>query len=274
LSTEDTFQALFGAFKVALKNASFYHKEHPAFTKAVEDLKAKIDMLLNDISPVKIGFTPNAVFFGNKYWEDDKAFRELARIFHFRKVKNLEIKKGLTTQELIAFITNFHLPPKEIYKEGGLTNILKEENIFHLSVEELDYSQLLKGEGEEVKDVWTYLLDEAIQKQDEQQMDQVAESFERMAGQLEPDDFTENEELNINVNKLMSYMKKVQEDRFHACAKVLVKAFAKNKKMAHESKLEKLRILFADIGEEDFASALWEEIATDASFDALSFGHN
>lgn len=271
MSTEESFRAFFAAFKVALKNASFYHKEHPAFMKAVEDLKEKTDILLGNTSPAKIGFTPNAVFFGNKYWEDDKTFKELARTFHFRKVKNLEIKNGLTLQELVAFITHFQLPPKEIYKEGGLTNILKEENIFHLSVEELDYSQLLKGEGEEVKDVWTYLLDEAIEKHDERQMDQLAESFERMAGQLDPEDFNENEELNINVHKLMGYMKKTQEERFHACAKVLVKAFVKNKTMAHESKMEKLRILFADIGEEDFASALWEEIATDGSFDALSF---
>lgn len=237
----------------------------------MEDLKEKIDNLLDIVAPVKIGFTPNAVFFDNKYWEEDKAFRELARIFHFRKVKNLEIKKGLDIQELTSFIANFHLPPKEIYKEGGLQNILKQEKIFHLSVEELDYSQLLKGEGEEVKDVWTYLLDEAIVKQDTQQMDQVAESFEKIAGQLDPEDFAENEELNLNVNKLMGYMKKAQEDRFHSCAKILVKAFVKNKKLAHESKMEKLRVIFADIGEEDFASALWEEIATDASFDALSF---
>lgn len=271
MNTEDSFRAFFGAFKVALKNASFYHKEHPAFTQAVGDLKGKIDILLNSVSPLKIGFTPNAVFFDNKYWEEDKSFRELARIFHFRKVKHLEIKMGLTTQELTAFIFNFHLPPKDIYKEGGLQKILNEEKIFHLSVEELDYSQLLKGEGEEVKDVWTYLLEEAIGKEDTQQMEQVAESFEKIAGQLDPEDFDENEELNMNVNKLMGYMKKAQEERFHACAKVLVKSFVKNKKMAHESKIGKLRVIFADIGEEDFASALWEEIATDASFDALSF---
>jgi len=271
VNKEDSFKGLFGALKVALKNASFYHKEHPAFTKAVEDLKKNIDSLLDNVAPIKIGFTPNAVFFDNKYWEEDKSFRELARTFHFRKVKNLEIKKGLDIQELTSFIANFHLPPKDIYKEGGLQNILKEEKIFHISVEELDYSQLLLGEGEEVKDVWTYLLDEAIVKQDMQQMDQVAESFEKIAGQLEPGDFEENEELNMNVSKLLGYMKKAQEERFHSCAKVLVKAFVKNKKMAQESKLEKLRIVFADIGEEDFASALWEEIATDASFDALSF---
>jgi hypothetical protein len=237
----------------------------------VEDLKEKVDNLLNIVAPIKVGFTPNSVYFDNKYWEEDKAFRELARVFHFRKVKNLEIKKGIDIQELTSFLVNFNLPPKEIYKEGGLQNILKEEKIFHLAVEELDYSQLLKGEGEEVKDVWTYLLDEAITKQDMEQMDQVAESFEKIAGQLDPEDFAEDEELNMNVNKLMSYMKKAQEDRFHACAKVLVKAFMKNKKLAHESKVEKLRIIFADIGEEDFASALWEEIATDATFDALSF---
>ena len=271
MSTEDSLKSTFGALKVALKNASFYHKEHPAFTKSVKDLKENIDNFLNIITPIKVGFTPSSVYFDNKYWEEDKTFRELARIFHFRKVKTLEIKKGLDIQELTSFIVNFNLPPKEIYKEGGLQNILKEEKIFHLTVEELDYSQLLIGEGEEVKDVWTYLLDEAIEKQDMQQMDQVAESFEKIAGQLAPEDFAENKELNMNVNKLMGYMKKAQEDRFHACAKVLVKAFMKNKKFAHESKMEKLRIIFADIGEEDFASALWEEIATDASFDALSF---
>ncbi len=271
MSSEDSFKSLFGALKVALKNASFYHKEHPAFTKSVEDLKVQVDGLLDYVTPIKIGFAPNAIFFDNKYWEEDKTFRELARAFHFRKVKSLEIKKGLDIQELISFIANFHLPPKEIYKEGGLQNILDQEKIFHLSVEELDYSQLLKGEGEEVKDVWTYLLDDAIQKQNEQQMEEVAEAFDKMAGQLSPEDFAENEELNLNVYKLLGYMRKTQEDRFHDCAKVLVRAFMKNKKLAHESKMERLRTIFADIGEEDFASALWEEIATDASFDALSF---
>lgn len=245
--------------------------EHPAFINAVEDLKSKVDNLLNDIAPVKIGFTPNSLFFDNRYWEEDRTLKEIARIFHFRKVKNLEIKKGLTTQELAAFISKFQLPPTDIYKEGGLQKILKEKDILHLSVEELDYSQLLMGEGEEVKDVWTYLLDEAIETQDDQRMEQVAESFEKIANQLDPEDFTENEDLNVNVNALMRYMKKAQDERFHSCAKVLVKAFVKNKKMTQESKLEKLRIVFADIGEEDFASALWEEIATDASFDALSF---
>jgi hypothetical protein len=271
LSTEDALRSLFSALKVSLKNASFYHKDHPAFTKSVEDLKEKIDALLAIVTPVKIGFTPSAVYFDSTYWEDDKTFRDLARIFHYRKVKSLEIKQGLDIQELTSFLANFHLPPKEIYKEGGLQHMLQQEKIFHLSVEELDYSQLLKGEGEEVKDVWTYLLDEAIGKQDSQQMDQVAENFEKIAGQLGLEDFSENEELGTNVNKLMSYMKKAQEERFHACAKVLVKSFVKNRKLAHESKVEKIRILFADIGEEDFASALWEEIATDASFDALSF---
>jgi hypothetical protein len=262
---------MFGALKVSLKNASFYHKEHPAFIQSVENLSEQVNTLLSIVSPVKIGFTPNAVYFDEKYWEEDKTYRELARTFHFRKVKSLEIKKGLDLRELTAFIGHFHLPPKDIYKEGGLQNILKKEKIFHISVEELDYSQLLMGEGEEVKDVWTYLLDEAIVKQDTQQMDQVAENFEKIAGQLSPEDFAENEELNLNVNKLMIYMKKAQEEKFHSCAKVLVKTFTKNKKLTQETKTQKLRIIFADIGEEDFASALWEEIATDASFDALSF---
>ena len=271
MDKEESFKYLFTALKVALKNASFYHIDHPAFKNAVEDLKGGIENLLSLADPIRIGFTPNAVFFDNKYWEEDRTYKEIARAFHFRKVKNLEISKGLTIQELTVFIANAHLPPKDIFKEGGLHKIIKQKDIVHLAVEELDYSQLLKGEGEEVKDVWTYLLDDAIEKQNHQQLDQVAETFEKIAGQLDDKDFTENEELPANINKLMSYMKKAQEERFHACAKILVKAFVKNKKLTRGSKLEKLRVVFADIGEEDFASALWEEIATDSSFDALSF---
>jgi len=271
LDSIEALKSLFASLKVALKNASFYQTEHPAFTSSVEDLKGKIDALLNIVSPIKIGFTPNSIFFDNQNWEEEKTFKEIAKTFHFRKVKNLEIEKGLTRQELIAFISRIILPPTDIYKEGGLQRMLKEGNIRHLSVEELDYSQLLMGEGEEVKDVWTYLLDDAIEKQDDQRMDQVAESFEKIATQLDPEDFAENEELHVNVGKLMRYMKRTQDERFHSCAKVLVKSFVKNKKVPQESKMDKLRIVFADIGEEDFASALWEEIATDASFDALSF---
>lgn len=269
--SDEAIKTLFASFKVALKNASFYQIEHPAFTSSVEDLKGKIDALLNVVSPIKIGFTPNSIFFDNKHWEEEKTLKEIARTFHFRKVKNLEIKKGLTTQELVAFISRIQRPPTDIYKEGGLQKILAEGNILHLSVEELDYSQLLLGEGEEVKDVWTYLLDDAIEKQDDQRMDQVAESFEKIATQLDTEDFAENDELPVNVGKLMHYMKRTEDERFHSCAKVLVKSFVKNKKVPQESKMDKLRIVFADIGEEDFASALWEEIATDASFDALSF---
>jgi hypothetical protein len=271
MNREETLKSLFTALKVSLKNASFYHKDHPAFTKSVEDLKGKIDSFLSGEESVKIGFTPHSLFFDDRHWEEDRTFTELARAFHFRKVKNLEMRRGLTLQELATFVAKVHLPPKDIFKEGGLEDILKRGNITHLSIEELDYSQLLAGEGEEVKDVWAYLLDEAVIKQDHQQLDQVAESFEKIAGQLNPEDFTEGEELHLNINKLMNYMKKTQEERFHACAKILVKAFTKNKKMAQESKLDKLRIVFADIGEEDFASALWEEITLDSDFDALSF---
>jgi hypothetical protein len=270
MDKEESFRSLFTALKVALKNASFYHTDHPAFKKAVEDLKGAIDSLFNFTDPVRVGFTPSAVFFDNKYWEEDRTYKDIARAFHFRKVKNLEIRRGTTTQELTSFIANAHLAPKDIFKGGGLKKIIKEKNLAHLTVEELDYTDLLKGEGEEVKDVWTYLLDDAIEKQSQQQMNQVAETFEKIAGQLDDKDFSENDELPTNINKLMSYMKKAQEQRFHACAKVMVKAFLKNKKLAQGSKIEKLRVIFADIGEEDFASALWEEIAVDSSFDALT----
>jgi hypothetical protein len=271
MNQEEALKDFFTSFKISLKNASIYHKEHPAFIKSVEELKQKIDGFLLATDPIKFGFTSNSLLFEGRYWEEDKIFREIAKIFHFRKVKSLEIRGRLSNQELATFMAKFHLHPKDIFRAGGLKKILNKEKTSHLKLEELDYSQLLKGEGDEVKDVWTYLLDEAVGKQDQQSMQQVADNFERIAGHLNPQDFIEDEELPANIHKLMSYIKKTKESQFHSCAKVLVKAFVKNKKMVQESKLDKLRIIFSDIEEEDFASALWEEIATDDDFDALSF---
>ncbi|MDH5383423.1 MAG: hypothetical protein OEY18_01850, partial [Candidatus Aminicenantes bacterium] len=132
MNREETLKSIFTALKVSLKNASFYHKDHPAFTKSVEDLKGKIDGFLSGEESVKIGFTPHSLFFDNRHWEEDRTFTELARAFHFRKVKNLEIRRGLALQELTTFVAKVHLPPKDIFKEGGLEDILKRENITHL----------------------------------------------------------------------------------------------------------------------------------------------
>ena len=257
--------------KVAFKTATIYKMDHPAFQKTVDDLMAKIRAILTISNPLSISFTPNSLYLDNKFWEKEKTYVELARLFHFRKIKTLEIRQGITLDELMRFASNITLPLNEFIKQGGAQNILKKEKIQHVSLDVLDYSQLLKGEGEEIKDIWPYLLMEAVEENDNQKLSQMAESFERIIGKFNTEDLIKNEELQKSFFKFFKYLKESVEEKYRTGAKGLLKTFVAGKKTAPESKFDNLKLLFSGLSEEDLASTLWEEIIGDDKFDSFSF---
>lgn len=272
LDRDGLIKDFFTTLKVAFKNATIYNPEHPAFQKTVVDLMAKTEALLTAINPLTIGFTTHSLFVDNRFWEADKTFVELARLFHFRKLKLLEIRQGITADELMRFASKITLPLKEFIKEGGAQNILKKEKILHIAVEELDYSQLLKGEGEEIQEIWPYLMIEAVEENDSQKLHHMAESFERVIGKFNTEDLIQNEELHKNFAKFFKYLKDTGEEKYRSCARELLKSVLKGgKKTGPESKFENLKLLISDLKEEDLASTLWEEIISDDKFDSLSF---
>jgi len=258
--------------KVSLKNAAMYNQEHPAFKKAIKDMKEKIDAIFEFMSPLEIGFSPHALLIEDRFWDEDKMYRELGRTFHFRKVKKFKTSRGLTLDELMVFMSHICLAPREIFKKGGIGTILQDTKIAHIRVEELDYAQLLQGEGEEVKDVWAYLLQEAVEEQDNAKMMEVAGSFEKVMEDFEPAEFLEDKEFAENFLRFFSYLKKNEEANYRKCAKNLVKSVVKKKEeIRDEAKLESIRALITDLNEEDLASTLWDEILADDDFDSLSF---
>jgi len=272
MDKETAVHELFMTIKVSLKNASMYNQEHPAFKKAVEDMKEKIDIVFEFMSPFEIGFSPHALLVDDKFWDKDKMYRELGRTFHFRKVKRFKISRGVTLDELMIFMSHICLAPREIFKKGGVETILADTKIAHIRVEELDYAQLLQGEGEEVRDVWAYLLQEAVEKQDDAKMMEVADSFEKIIEEFDPGEFLEDKDFAENFLRFFSYLKKNEEGNYRKCAKNLVKSVIKRKEeIKDDSKLEGIKALITDLREEDLASTLWEEILTDDHFDSLSF---
>ncbi len=259
------------SLEISIKQASIYFKKHPAFLKSVEELKTKSDALLSVTSPLRIFFTPHSLFIEEEHWDKDRIHKEMAKTFHHRMVKSLEMREGLTTEELATFIIKANLPSKDILKRGGLKAILEREEISHLSVEALDYSQILKGEGEEIQDVWEYYLKEALMTEDSQKINKITENFEKVIPTYKAKELLENEELFENINKLFQYHKKVKKESFQKCAKFLLKSLMKNKDISQESKLDNVQTLFKDLSDEDFARTLWEELSTDRTFDSLSF---
>jgi hypothetical protein len=271
MDKEEALKNFFKSLKVSLKNASLYFNQHPLFLKSLEEVKENIDILFNFSSPIRLNFTPKSLLIDGEFFEGDKVSEELAEIFHSRKVKSLEIKKGIAIEELVAFLTSAQLPPRDILRKGGLNQILDKEDIPHLSVEELDYSPLLKDEGEEVEDVWVHLFQEAVEAEDYQRINEFVENFENIIGKFELKDLLEDKELQENIAKFLTHLKDRDKEKLRKCLKDLLKSLVRNKDTLSEASIEKLKAFFADKDVDDIAYALMAEIVTDEQFDSTSF---
>jgi len=271
MTKEEALKDFLKSLKLSLKNASIYPENHPAFQKSIREVKDKIDKLLTFSSPLRIGFTPHSLAIEGEYFEKEGIYKEVAKSFHIRKIKSIEIREGLTVEELAAFLTKVYLSSRDFLKEGGLTHILSEEKISHLAVEELDYFELLKGEAEEIKDIWPFLLQEAVEQEDAQKIIELADNFERVIGHIKIEDIFEKKEINENLDKFFTLLKDIEIDKLRQCSKDLLKAIIKNANVLKEVKVEGSKKLFKNLSAEEFASTLLEEILTDDSFNTLSF---
>jgi hypothetical protein len=268
---DELVRSMTRALRVAFKMASIYNADHPAFKSSVNELMAKLEELFLFINPVSIGFSPHALLIDERFWEGERTYMDLAQLFHFRKIKRLEIRPGIPHAEFMRFASKIMLPVKMFIKEGGAQAIIKRENIVHIAVETLDYSILLQGEGEEIKDIWPYLLMEAVEENDDTKLDELAGSFERVVGKFNTEDLIQNEELHKNFAKFFHYLKETSEEKHRTCAKQLVKTIVSARKTPTEAKFDNLKLLISDLNEEDLASTLWEEIIGNDKFDSLGF---
>lgn len=268
---DKTLQDFFRTLKVSFKNATIYNTEHPAFVSSVADLKENIETIFKFLNPISISFTPRSLYMDDQFWEGEKIYIELGRFFHFRKIKTLEIRPGISEAELMRFSSKITLSLKDFLKEGGPQAVIKRENLRHINVEELDYTQLLKGEGGEISDIWTYLMEEGLEEHDLQKLDQVTENFEHVIGKFNTEELIVNEELQRTFSGYFRHLKSTGDEQYRKCAQNLVKAVVTNRKITTESKFENLKLLISDLREEDLAHSVWEEIIVDDKFDSISF---
>lgn len=268
---DELIRSMARAMRVAFKMASMYNADHPAFKSSVNDLMAKLEALFAFINPLSIGFSPHALLIDGRFWEGERTYMDLAQLFHFRKIKRLELRPGLPHSEFMRFASKIMLPVMLFIKEGGAQAIIKRENIIHISVDILDYSILLQGEGEEIKDIWPYLLMEAVEEDDHEKLDELAGSFGKVVGKFNTEDLIQNDELHKNFAKFFHYLKTTSEEKHRVASKQLLKTIISARKTPTESKFENLKLLISDLNEEDLASTLWEEIIGNDKFDSLSF---
>lgn len=271
MNKEEALNDFLKGLRVVLSNASAYPKGHPYFKKSVEGFKRKADTLLGFSSPIRIGITPDSLFIDGRYWGKVMLYLDLASMFHLRKIKSIEIRKGLTNEELLDFLSSVSRPIKEILRQGGMQNILNREKATHFSIEELDYSQLLKDEGEESKDIWVYLFRQAVDKQDFQAVNRFADNFKEIIGKFKAKDLLIDDELRQNIYNFLAYLKDKEKDKFNNCSKELLRFVLKGKNISGEDKLDKIKAFFQDLNTDDLSEVLLNGITKEEGFNYFSF---
>lgn len=271
MNKEETLKDFLNTLKISFKNASMYGADHPAFSNSIIRLKQRIEMLFKFFIPISIGFTSSSVYMDGRFWEKGQLFLELAKIFHYRKLKSIEIHEGIANDELVYFITRLSVSPRDVIKNGGPNKILEEGELQHLSFEELDYSELLKGEGAEIKEIWLVLLQEALETKDDQKMLELADTFEKVIKAYEWEELIESDDVIEAMSEFFLYMENLEPEKFQDCAKEFVRTVMRHRKVLTDPEKEKLQKIAQNFQEKDFASTIWEELLTDENFDSLNF---
>ncbi len=260
----------FRSFRVVLTNAFSYPKDHPYFIKSVEKFKLQLDLTLEACRSLKIGVTDNGVMVDGKVWSKNELYSELSRILHQRKIKSIEIKAGITTAELVSFLSLLSLPIKEILKNGGINAILAQEPLAHLALEELDYSVFLQAQGQECTDLWAYMLKDAARKNDGAKLFELADTFGSLIKQVNEKDLFTGTDVSGNINDFLISLKNKDKEKFDKCMKDVFLWLLRNKKFVNAVKLEKFDPVFKGLNQDDFSALFWDGLLQEDNFDALS----
>ncbi|MFH1458381.1 MAG: hypothetical protein ABIG31_04355 [Candidatus Omnitrophota bacterium] len=271
MTKEEALNEFLKGLRIVLNNASAYPKDHPYFVQSVDTFRGKLVALLPFLSPVRMDIAASSLFMDGKHLEKGMLYADLASLLHLRKIKSIEFRQGLTNQELVEFLSCVSLPLKEVLRQGGIRGILNQDKSSHIHVEELDYSQLLRDEGEEVKDIWVYLFRAVIQNKDLAKINSFAQNFEQIIHKFSLRDLTEDAELIENLHNFLSYLKGADQGKFHFCSKNLFKLFLGGRDIPQEEKLEKIKAFFQDLPNEDLVDVLIESISQSDNFNNLSF---
>ena len=272
MTKDEAIERLVRTMKLALDAGTRYFYEHPMFIQNVETFKQACDALFVFSNPIKIGIATRSLHIADTHLEQGKQYTDLAHAFHIKKIKNIELKQGVSVDELRKLLSYIALPLKDMIQKGGLTHILQQENISHVTVSELDYSELLYGEGEEIgDDLWSYLLCDAAEKQDIQLIGKYAHYFTKTLQKGTVKRLIENNEVRENIQQFFATLHAKDESNYRYCAKELLKSTVKEKLPLTPDQIHQLTSFIKDLQSVDFADTLWEEIVTDEHFDTLSF---
>ncbi|MDD5069792.1 MAG: hypothetical protein PHV17_03600 [Candidatus Omnitrophica bacterium] len=259
------------ALKVAITNSTIYFREHPLFLSTIDDLKNKIDLVCSQTQTIKLSFSKDYLVLNGEKLEIIQLYVDLADFFHRRYVKTLFIEKDVSKSELVNFLGQSTLSVSDIVKRGGLTLLLKQSGVLNISTQSLDYTSLIYGQGQVIKDVWSYLLAEAVDSGDSEKASIIVDNFSKMCKTVASGDLVKDDSVRNNVVRFLGYLKKNNNQGYKNCSKVLTSNILNAEGSINPDDNAKLRVFFEDLDSSEAADLLWEKISKSKNFNAERF---
>lgn len=270
MDKEEALHDFIKGLRIVFNNSLAYQRKHPYFIKSVEEFRQKIEVLFGFLNPIKINITPESLFLDNRYWIKPLLYVELAQILHQRKIKSIEFRPGVNTEELASFLSALALSPKDVIKNGGLGGILRKARTAHVSVEELDYSELLnmKGEGE-YGDIWRFLFKGAIASRDPNRINKIVDGFSEGLKNIDAKELVSDDGLKQDLINLFCFLKENNKNGFSDCSNALFSYLINSKDALSQEELQSLKVLFSGFSESDFAGILLTQLSKKDNLDPL-----
>ncbi|MDD5669862.1 MAG: hypothetical protein PHE58_07545, partial [Candidatus Omnitrophica bacterium] len=270
MDSKDIIIEFANSFKKYLNILSFYEKSHPLFLKAVEEFKVVVDSTLESCTVIRIGVTADSLLIEQQKFSG-RAFIDLIRRLHLRRIKIIQIKRGITVDELRFLFAVITIPVKDLSLQGGIGALVRKQRFERLIIEELDYSELLKSDSGEYRDVWIYLLGEVVDNDDGVQVSELADNFGKILECFSVREFLDNREFRENIIKFLVYLKKNEQKKFSSCMKSVARLVLKPGMEFSQDEFKKLKNLFGFLTEHDLADILADQVNNINDFNAVSF---
>ncbi len=256
-------------FRLTLKKLALYPEQHPAQQAFPLELKEKLDPLLFPNKTLWLGVTTRALRLQDDTWLTEKIHEEIARYLHSRGIKSLRIKPGLTVEELTLFLKFLSKSPrKDFYREKESFRLL-EEQLPHIEIEWLDYSLVLAAQGEEIKEVWSYLFEKALRSRQVRDLNQAASFLVKALEHFSVCELAANDREWPFWSHFFSLLRENDTRSFKIALSAIVKnLLCQPNQLTLPSLEEKFQSLLEGFDEENLASCLVNIFREDASFDA------
>ena len=194
---EKMITAVLKSFSSALRKIPLYPASHPMVQDAVTGLYLGLQEFLQQYGVLSLDVFENSLMVCEQPLDGPLAAKDVVQDFKKAGIEGVTINPGVTEEELKKFLTVTTLKPDEVKQRGGFSEIFKEEDLSHVSLNEVRYARIKEEEQVTKKDeVPAEEQQDAAQKKAK---DIVAEVSSFLSGQSE--DVPEKEAISFEFKK-------------------------------------------------------------------------